>query len=526
MSKFKFGLNVRFSPVLLTLLLLAVISTQGSADTKKKHTAARKAPGKVIHIAFQREFKGNYDPTAGDHFAMSPLYFNIYSTLFRLNTELKPYPFLVSSSEQSEGRITINIKEDANFSDGTPISAEDVAYSLEMGMSRGLFPSPVYRIIVGGEEFFNGKSKRCTGIRVQGHKRLVIRLKDKNAPLLYYLTSPALSILPRHRQVLGKSKKLVFSGAFKVKEQRVLDRETVVVLERNTQFPGRRLSKIDTLYFHYYHQPEDFEKAVHKGEPDMFYYNRPQRIPVSRYKYKYFKTPVFGAYYFKLNPLAGPFKDKRLRTLFKQFILSLNIPANTGWELTIPARVMLPHSLTGYTLFRPMSAEPPSNLIRDKIVKLRCINVNLPVRSELFPILKEKLQSYNFDLELTWVSGKEMLRRENTGEFDLTFYFFIVDVPLSSYFYRTLFTPGQELNRLGYRVSKAQEILASYDKEKDELLRLRLLAQLERIAQEESFVIPLMNPLYLVGYKKNIINVKMDKYSQIHFEAIDVEKRN
>jgi ABC-type oligopeptide transport system substrate-binding subunit len=517
-----FKMRRKILPVLVSMMLF---SNFVLAEGKKKKTPPKKGPGKVLHVAFQQEFQGNYDPVVGDHFIQVPLFHTIYSTLFRLNEDLKPYPFLLESYQQDGVSVVLTIKKNARFSDGKPVTAEDAVRSIELGMTQALYPCPVYHVIEGGELFFRGETKRCSGLRVLGPKRFEIKLLDENVPLSHYLTSPLLSILPRARKRPVKLKKMAFSGAFKVVEQRIAEREAVVVLERNEYFTGKK-SNIDTLYFHFYRHPPDFDSVVHKGEPDLFLYDRYQKIPVSRYKYNYFKTPIFGAYYFKLNARAGPFKDKRLRTFFKQFILSWKIASATGWELIAPTKLLLPHSLTGYSLFTNMAPGAPSKWKPPEKVKVICVNAEGPIRRKLFMLLEEKLKPFNIELELQWIDYQELVKREIKGDFDMTFYFFVVDVPLSSYFYETLFTPGSELNRFGYEVPAALKLLTSYGKEKDELARLRILARLERIAQEESFVIPLMSPLTLVGYKEHIKNVRMDKYMLINFEAIDVQEKN
>jgi len=104
--------------------------------------------------------------------------------------------------------------------------------------------------------------------------------------------------------------------------------------------------------------------------------------------------------------------------------------------------------------------------------------------------------------------------------------YFLIDTPLSSYFYETLFTPGHELNRIGYTVPEALQLLNDFRQETDELKKLKILSQLEEIAQEEAFVIPLANPLSILGYKDHLKNVKVDRSLNIYFEDIHVEKRH
>ena len=135
-------MSLRIFPVLGLVMLFLIFPDRLPA----------KKPGKTLHIAFNQDFNGNYDPAEGDHFSFSPLFFNIYSTLFRLDGGLKPYPFLLSSSEKSGNIVLLNIRKDAAFSDGETITAEDVARSLDVKPTGFRQSSEAYTI-AGGPAF-------------------------------------------------------------------------------------------------------------------------------------------------------------------------------------------------------------------------------------------------------------------------------------------------------------------------------------------------------------------------------------
>jgi ABC-type oligopeptide transport system substrate-binding subunit len=504
--------------ILLVVLftLVAVLPAQKFAPIGKK-----KVKGKSLHVAIPFAFKRNYDPLKGNYINLQPLFRVLYSTLFRVNSQLATYPHLVESYEQTGAVVTLQIKKEARFSDGTLISGKDAADSIEMAISNNSFPSPIYKVIEGGADLVAGKVKKCAGIKVLGPKRFQIKLVNENVRFAYYLTSTVLSITPRGR----KSGKLVYSGPFEVIDHRETDIKTIVTLQRNRHYLGEK-SILDFLYIHFYNQHADFEAAIANGEPELFIYNRHIKMPESNYKYDYYKTPVYGGFYFILNSQKGPFIDKQLRKFFQNFMQSLDVSGSIGWKLTTPAKLVLPHSLTGHTVFKQFVPDDWHKYVPKKKIKISCANSPTGFRKELFLMMKEKLKPYNVDLDLHWVNSQEMIQREQMADFDLTSYYYIVDVPLSSYFYEELFTPGSELNLFGHRVPEASRLLAQLQKEEDELMKLRILAQLERLAQEDSVVIPFVTPLSLVGYKKHVKHVKIDKYMNLNFEEIDVKKRN
>jgi ABC-type oligopeptide transport system substrate-binding subunit len=506
----------------ILLLLVAVFFTALAAPAQKKVNRAKKKPEKLLHTAIAYRFRGEYDPTRGYAINLRPLFYALYSTLFRVDAQLQPYPYLVESYERQGKTAILQIKKDAVFSDGTPITAEDAVRSIELGMM-GSYPTPMYRVIEGGEQLFRGETDRCAGIEVLGPKRFKVRLVNENIRFAYYLTSSTVSILPRREK--RKSKKLAYSGPFQLVDQRELETQTILTLKRNPRYIGKK-SKLDTIYIHFYHSHADFRRAIRDGIPGMFLYNQDYRIPVSRYKYNYFKTPTYGAFYLMLNPRKGPFRDKRLRTFLRDFLVQLDVSGSEGWALTTPAKLVLPHSLTGHSVFKQIRAGDLKQSMPAKRVTIRCLNNRTMIKYDLFTLLKRKLLPFNVDLELRWKGETEPLHQGNQRDFDLTAYNYLVDVPLSIYFYETLFSPGHELNMFDYDVPDARGLLAAYLEESDELAKLKILARLEEMAQAESFVVPVMSPLSLLGSKRFVENARIDKYMKINFEEIDVQKRN
>jgi ABC-type transport system substrate-binding protein len=387
-------------------------------------------------------------------------------------------------------------------------------------MKHTSYANPVYKIIEGGEELFQGKISRCSGIKIIDNKQFEIKLVNENVEFSNYFTAVIMSVLPIHRNS-GNEKKL-FSGPFQVVKQEQKKNKLTFILEKNPWYCGKK-PNLDTLFIHVYREDEDFQKAIMKGELDLFLYNNRFDMPKSRYSYNYFKTPILGGFYFKVNPKNGPFKNKQLRNFFKYFVRSQDIIRNENWVLTIPLSLVLPYNMTGYFVFNPIPENDFKPYAPKTEVTVKCINPTFGIREELFSMLKKKLKKYNVSLDIQWKTMTDIHKMEEKGTVDLTTIYYIADIPLSSYFYETLFIPGHELNLFAYEVPEALALLDSYREEKDEIKKLKILSRLEEIAQEEAFLIPLLNPLSLLGYKNNIKNVNIDKFLSINFEVMDVK---
>lgn len=506
-------------PLLIGLLLCVSLL----ANTPGKAAGIANNKEKVVDFAIPFMFEIGLDPAAYNYINLQPFFRGIYATPFRLDNNLRPYPFLIESYKRKKNKneVTFRIKKDAKFSDGSDITSRDMVAVIQYAIKRGGSPSSIYKVINGGEAFFRGKVKHCSGIKIIDPKEFEIHFLKDDVPFEYYFTSSLLSVLPAGR---NKDKnKMAFSGPFYLESREQKKKRLIYVLKRNPHYIGKKTG-IDKLIVTFYREHDEFDLKILNGDPDLFLYNRRRESPRSYYKkYKYFKTPSFGGFYFVLNPRSGVFRDKRLRTFFKCFIRSWDFSRTEKWSLLRPSYLVLPYSLSGYFVFDPIPFCDYKKYAPKKKVTIKCVNADSGIRPELFKTLARRLKKYNIHLQLNWDSLRniETMQRERT--LDLTSMYYLMDVPLSYFFYESIFSPGYELNLFGYEVPEASKLLEEYHLEKSGIKKLRILSRLEEIAREEAFIIPFGTPLALVGYKENIKNVSIDKFLTVNFEDINVE---
>lgn len=477
---------------------------------------------KSLNIAIESNFNNAFHPVEDSYIInYQPLLRSIYSTLFKLDSSLKPFPFLIKKYEKKGKTVFFYLKENSKFSDGSNITSKDVVWSIEAGLRYKLNPNPVYRLIEGGEDIYSGRTEHCSGIEILTPGSFKIDFKSENIEFPYYFTSINFSIIPEGWTRETK----IFSGAFKLVEVKSNKNKTVITLKKNPFYIGKK-PKLDCLFFNFYKSHPEFERVIKLGEPDIFFYNFYFNLLKSDYKYHYFKIPLTGSFLFLLNPKSGVFKDKHLRLFFKNYILSFDFIKSEKLDYASQATHVLPYGLSGYFVFKPFKKENFAKYIPQKKITVRCFYPNTGIRKRIFPYLKEKLKEYNINLELhqeTWAQLNPRMRR---GDFDLTAFYYMVDIPNSFYFYENLFTSNIEMNPANYQIPEALELLTAFREEVNELKRLKILSCLEEIAQDESFVIPYLNSLCLLGYKSFVKNAKVNSFLYIPFEDINIEKRN
>jgi peptide/nickel transport system substrate-binding protein len=111
-------------------LWLAIVCLHGFGET------AAAAPKTELLLAVQGESSQGYDPILGWGQYGHPLF---QSTLLTRDADLKTQPDLATSWVLSEDRLTwtITIRSDVGFTDGSPLTAEDVAFTFNEAAKAG-----------------------------------------------------------------------------------------------------------------------------------------------------------------------------------------------------------------------------------------------------------------------------------------------------------------------------------------------------------------------------------------------------
>ena len=129
----------------------------------------------------------------------------VFRGLTRFDENLKPVPELAQRIEISADGLTyrIQLRDDARFADGSPITAQDVAFSLTRALSPqtaadagAALAGPSYLgDIVGADEVIRGESSELTGLRVVDDRTVEIDLKAPRATFLMKLASAPAAIV-------------------------------------------------------------------------------------------------------------------------------------------------------------------------------------------------------------------------------------------------------------------------------------------------------------------------------------------
>src|SRR3989475_12350916 len=166
-KKFTWG----FLPTLLVLMSMLLVACGGSTTTTTTVPYA-KAPAaqQVLNMGFENQVSDNktFDPalsTDANSIAAIDL---VFTGLVQFDNLLKIHPQLASSYQLASDGLTwtFHLRPNLKFSDGTPLTSADVAYSINRALEPGMksTTSPTYLgLIKDSDKMLKGQIKTLIG---------------------------------------------------------------------------------------------------------------------------------------------------------------------------------------------------------------------------------------------------------------------------------------------------------------------------------------------------------------------------
>jgi oligopeptide transport system substrate-binding protein len=210
-------------PLRMILLLIATVFLGSLAPLVASATATPVAGGGVVIEAEDRPRESNpsgrqelrlagtindpvpLDPAVARDVNSAFMTRQVFRGLTRFDENLEPVPELAQRIEISADGLTyrIQLREDARFADGSPITAHDVEFSLTRALSPqtaadagAALAGPSYLgDIVGADEVIRGEASELAGLRVVDDRTVEIDLKAPRATFLMKLASAPAAIV-------------------------------------------------------------------------------------------------------------------------------------------------------------------------------------------------------------------------------------------------------------------------------------------------------------------------------------------
>jgi oligopeptide transport system substrate-binding protein len=351
--------RMKLLPACLALMALLVAACGGGGTSTT--TGTQKAPASQQVLVLPEEGVADiatFDPGLSTDLPSISAIDMIYTGLVQLNDNLQVQPQLASSWNESTDGLTwtFHLRPNLKFSDGTPLTSADVAYSID----RALQPAeksavgPAYLSLIKDSALLNtGKIKTIIGdsVLTPDPNTVVIKTSKKAAYFLDALTYSCSYVVEKSLiQQYGTNFTDHLTqgggdGPFKVSSY-VHGKDIVFVPNKNYYGPIPQLQKV---IFPFYKQTDTAYRAYQVNQVDeagvpSANVAQAKTLPNGQYH----AVPQLWINYYTMNYLVKPFDNIDIRQAF-DLAINKSLITQTVWKNTlIPSNHIVPKGMPGY----------------------------------------------------------------------------------------------------------------------------------------------------------------------------------
>jgi oligopeptide transport system substrate-binding protein len=189
---------MRLRPAAILLLLVTCVSACVPAKSAGSETLSA---DQVLTIGVHND-PGTLDPVTPDCYP-DGIDRNIFDGLYAFDDSLNLVPVLAESlpAISNDGRVyTFRLRRGVHFSNGDPLTADDVAYSwarVARALVKDIEPPASYFPVVGYDDFVSGRTTSLRGVTVRDSTTLTVALSAAAGHWLRLLAAPRFAIVDK-----------------------------------------------------------------------------------------------------------------------------------------------------------------------------------------------------------------------------------------------------------------------------------------------------------------------------------------
>jgi peptide/nickel transport system substrate-binding protein/oligopeptide transport system substrate-binding protein len=285
----------------------------------------------------------------------------VFTGLVQLNDKLQVVDQLAASHSVSSDGLTwtFKLRPNLKFSDGTPLTSADVAYSLDRALQPAVksYVAPTYLALIKDANKLNtGKIKTIIGdgILTPDPQTVVILTSQKAPYFLDALTYPCSFIIEKSMiQKYGNinfidhlSEGIGGDGPFKVSKY-VHGRDIEFVPNPNYYGPKPQLTKV---VIPFYSQSDTTYRAYQDNQVDQSIYIPSEQLAGAKAlpNGQFHAPPQLWISYYAMNYLVKPFDNLKIRQAFALAINKDEIAHNVYKDTVVATNHIVPQGMPGY----------------------------------------------------------------------------------------------------------------------------------------------------------------------------------
>lgn len=453
---------------------------------------------------------------------------------------LKPAPGVAKSWEiTNNGTVyTFFLREDAKWSNGDPLTADDFIFSFQRTLSKNLgsaYADTFYEI-VNAEAYHKGELKDFSqvGFKALNAHTLQMTLKHPVPYLLAMMNTPAW--YPVHRATILKHGSIdkrdsdwirpgnmVSNGPFYLKEWEI---GRSVVVEKNPYYWDKEIVRLNAIHFYPMQNLQTEERAFRTGQLHVTEALAHQKV--AQYRKENAKelrlTPYFANYAYVFNTKLAPFNDKNVRRALSLAINRQSIIDNVTFKGELPAYSFTPPGLPDYPIkdrFHENVEEAKQLLSKsgypngENFPKITLLYNTSESHKSIAQALQHMWKEHlNIDVELINQEWKVYLAARENSEFNLIRFGWVGDY-LDVNIFLSIFLKKSGNNFSGWNNPQYDALVEKANETLDLQKRSQLMSQAEDILIDEMPILPIYyyNTAYLVhpsvkNWAKNLMDLQ------------------
>lgn len=396
-------------------------------------------------------------------------------------------------------KYTFRIRENARWSDGTPITAQDFVRSWQRTLSPETGSSYNYQLhyIKNAKPFSEGTLTDFAqvGVRALDDRTLEVELENPTPFFLELCAFPTLHPVPVDLITQAgddwvKPDHIITNGAYLLEEWKINDR---IRLRKNPHYWNAENVALevvdvlpiakDTVAFNFY-ASGNADLVMDKGLAP------PALLEDLKKRSDFHSAPFLGTYFLRFNCAKGPFTDVRVRKAFALSVNKQEIVDRITRAGETPASGFVPPGLAGHLPADslPYDPEQARALLAEAgfpdgagFPLVRYLysegGLNEAIAVELQSMWRQKL---GINVSLARQEWKVYLNSLNSLDYDIARSSWVGDYPDPNTFL-DMFVTGGGNNRTGWSSEKYDSLITAAAREADPASRFAILAEAERL---------------------------------------------
>ena len=538
---------------LCAVVLAATLATSlfiGCGDSSSNSGSSSSNQQLVFNLGEEPE---TMDPTLNNSSGAGTMILNAFEGLMVLDENDQPVEGTAESMEVSEDGLvyTFKIREDAKWSDGEAVTADNFKYSWLRALNKETAAEYAYQLfyIKNAEKFYNGEATaEEVGINVIDEKTLEVTLETPTAyfPQLLAFTT----YVPLREDIVSANPEgwatnpetYVSNGPFKLVQWDMKDQ---LVFEKNENYWDKDSVKLESLTFKLVTDDTTAYSELKAGNFDMVNSVPTNEIEPGIEEGLVHVNPKLGNYYFAINvgkqdTLSEDVKEvlnnKLVRQALNLAIDRQEIIDNVGKAEQIPAYSFVPQGITDENGndFASKEYYDPSDM-EGNIAKAKELlkeagyengngipTIELMYNSEgahkdICQIIQQNWEEIGVNVELTNQEWAVFLNTRQQGDYQIARHGWIGDY-IDPMTFLDLWVTGGGNNDCGFSNARYDELIAAAKVETDSAKRLEMLREAEDILMDEMPILPIYYYTTVTAANENVKGVRISTLGKISFK--------